>query len=235
MHGKGKKRPPTFVSFSGMDGAGKTTQIQNLRTRLAAAGLKVSLVTFWDDVARLTNLRQASSHTLFKGDKGVGSPEAPIVRRDKNVRSWPMTAVRYFIYFVDAVSLRRVVNKALRSDADFIIFDRYAYDELANLTLSNPIARAYVRWIMTFVPRPHISYLLDADPEQAFKRKPEYPLDFLYVCRSSYLTLSDLVGGMTIIPATGIEAAGHVVVQHALRQLGMAALPAEPVGSTTVE
>src|SRR6185437_3134509 len=173
MHASSQTRQRRFVSFSGMDGAGKSTQIHNLRTRLADAGLKVSIVTFWDDVARLKQVRETSGHKLFKGDKGVGSPEAPINRRDKNVRSAPMTAVRYFLYFVDAVSLRRVVKKALNSDADFIIFDRYAYDELANLSLSNPFSRLYVRFVMWLVPRPHVSYVLDADPVQARARKPE--------------------------------------------------------------
>jgi len=227
MNSKPGKRQRTFVSFSGMDGAGKSTQIQNLRIRLEDAGLKVALITFWDDIARLTNLREVSSHTLFKGDKGVGSPEAPIVRRDKNVRSWGMTAVRYFIYFVDAVSLRMVVKKVLRSDADFVIFDRYAYDELANLNLGNPLARAYVRLIMKFVPRPDISYLLDADPEQAFRRKPEYPLEFLYLCRASYQRLSSLVAGMTVIPPLGIEEAEREVVRHAFAHLALPGTPAE--------
>ena len=219
MHASSQTRQRRFVSFSGMDGAGKSTQIHNLRTRLTDAGLKVSIVTFWDDVARLTQLREKSGHTLFKGDKGVGSPDAPINRRDKNVRSWPMTAVRYFLYLVDAVSLRLVVKKRLKSDADFIIFDRYAYDELANLTLSNPLTRLYVRFIMWVVPRPHVSYVLDADPVQARARKPEYPLEFLYFCRASYLALNDLIGGMTVVPPMPVEDVAREVLRHAQEQL----------------
>jgi thymidylate kinase len=216
---KPKNRERRFVSFSGMDGAGKSTQIHNLRGRLTAGGLSVAIVTFWDDVARLTQLREVSGHTLFKGDKGVGSPDAPINRRDKNVRSWPMTMVRYFLYFVDALSLRLAVKKVLKSDVDFIIFDRYAYDELANLTLSNPVARLYVRFIMKLVPRPHVSYLLDADPIQARARKPEYPIEFLYFCRASYLTLNDLIGGMTIIPPMHVEDVQREVWRHVLKQV----------------
>src|ERR1700759_2432672 len=185
MRSNSKNRQRIFVSFSGMDGAGKSTQIQNLRSRLIDAGLRVSLVTFWDDVARLTQLREVSGHKLFKGDKGVGSPDEPINRRDKNVRSWPMTAVRYFLYLVDAISLRLVVKKALRSDADFIIFDRYAYDELANLNLANPIAPAYVRLVRTFARRPQVSYVLDADPVQPRSRKRECPVEFLEFSRAS--------------------------------------------------
>ena len=160
-----------------------------------------------------------SGHKLFKGDKGVGSPDAPINRRDKNVRSWPMTAVRYFLYFVDAISLRLVVKGTLKSDADFIIFDRYAYDELANLNLSNPIARTYVRLIMTFVPKPHVSYVLDADPVQARARKPEYPLEFLYFSRASYITFNELMGGMTIIPPMPVQDVEREVLQHASKHL----------------
>ena len=219
MHTSSQTRQRRFVSFSGMDGAGKSTQIHNLRTRLADAGLKVSIVTFWDDVARLTQVRETSGHKLFKGDKGVGSPDAPINRRDKNVRSWPMTAVRYFLYLVDAVSLRLVVKKALRSDADFIIFDRYAYDELANLTLSNLLTRLYVRFIMWVVPRPDVSYVLDADPVQARARKPEYPLEFLYFCRASYLALNDLIGGMTVIPPMPVDDVAREVLRHAQERL----------------
>jgi thymidylate kinase len=196
-----QNRRPRLISFSGMDGAGKSTQITALRRRVEEAGQPVRLITFWEDVARLTNLREASGHTLFRGDKGVGTPAAPIVRKDKNVRSWWMTWVRLGLYFVDAVSLRLVLKRALRSNPELVICDRYIYDELANLPLRYPSVRAYIRLIMMIVPRPHISYLLDADPAAAYARKPEYPLEFLYSSRASYQALSDLVGGVTVIAA----------------------------------
>ncbi len=208
-----------FVSFSGMDGAGKSTQIAALRAYLQQAGQRVQLLTFWDDVAQLKNLRETSGHKIFKGDKGVGSPDAPINRRDKNVRSPIMTCIRLGLYFLDAISLRRVVSKALHSGVDFIICDRYVYDELANLTLSNPISRAYVRLIMQLVPRPDVSYFLDADPVAARARKPEYPLDFLYFSRESYRVLSHLVGGITVIapmPAQDVTSAVLAPVQKLL-------------------
>ena len=226
------EKHPVYVSFSGIDGAGKSTQIANLRARMEEAGLRVQLITFWDDVARLTRLREVSGHKLFKGEKGVGSPDKPINRQDKNVKSWKMTLVRSFLYFVDAVSLRLVVKKALRSGADFIIFDRYAYDELANLTLSHPLARAYVRMIMMFVPRPHVSYILDADPVQARARKPEYPLEFLHFSRASYLSLSELLGGMTVIAPMPVKDVQQQVLQHALLQLPSLAAHQEAILSS---
>ena len=40
------RRQAVVVSFSGIDGAGKSTQIEMLRTSLAEAGLTSSLLTF---------------------------------------------------------------------------------------------------------------------------------------------------------------------------------------------
>jgi thymidylate kinase len=219
MRAKSDLRRPRFVSFSGIDGAGKSSQIQALRTMAMAAGLRVLVVPFWDDVATLTQLRETAGHAIFKGEKGVGSPEAPINRRDKNVQSRLMTGVRLGLYLLDSISLRCVVNRALKSHADLIIFDRYAYDELANLDLRNAAARAYARLIMRLVPRPDISYLLDADPVQARARKPEYPVEFLHASRASYLYLSRLLGGITVIPALPIEEVECRVLRQASMQL----------------
>jgi thymidylate kinase len=210
---------PVFVSFSGIDGAGKSTQIEALRCAAEQAGMQVRQIRFWDDVAQLTRLREHSGHTLFKGDKGVGSPERPINRRDKNVRSWPMACVRLFLYTLDGFAARRAVRRSLRSQAGLVIFDRYVYDELANLELANPFMRWYAKCMMLFVPRPDVAYILDADPEQARTRKPEYPLEFIHVNRRSYLNLSRLLGGMTVIPPMSIEEVRHEVLRHTLNKL----------------
>lgn len=214
MASESNNRRTRFVSFSGIDGAGKSTQIDALRARLQEAGLGVRVITFWDDVACLTGMRETAGHKLFKGDKGVGSPENPINRRDKNVRSRLMTLVRLCLYLADAISLRFTVRRALASGSDFVICDRYAYDELVNLTLQRPLARIYARLIMRIVPRPDVSYFLDADPIQARARKPEYPLDFLYSCREAYLTLSQMLGTITVIPPMLIRDVEREIMKH---------------------
>lgn len=214
-----ERRRAAFVSFSGIDGAGKSTQIAALCMRMKEEGLRVLVVTFWDDVATLRKLREQSGKHLFKGDTGVGSPSRPIVRRDKNVKSWIMTWIRLILYFLDAVSVRTAVRRALQSEADLVIFDRYTYDELVNLTLGNRAIKIYARLVLSLVPKPDISYLLDADPISAFARKPEYPLGFLYTNRQSYLDLSSLVGGMTVIPAMPVKDVEQAILGHTRQQL----------------
>jgi thymidylate kinase len=207
-----------LISFSGMDGAGKSTQIEMLRERLHQAGFRVSLLAFWDDVAMLTGVREFSGHTLFKGEKGVGSPTKPVNRRDKNVRSWYMTAVRFALYFLDAVSLCIVVAKQRRAGADVVIFDRYLHDELANLNLNHGISRIYARLLLAMTPHPDIAYLLDADPIQARERKPEYPVDFLHQNRAAYLALSKMAGQMTVIPPLPVAEAVQRVLEEILKK-----------------
>ncbi len=183
--------------------------------------MRVELVTFWDDVARLKRLREGAGHKVFRGDAGVGSPEAPIERRDKNIRSPLMTLVRLALYAVDAVSLRAAVRRARRATADVVIFDRFLYDELANLDLRNPAARLYIRAVSGLVPRPQISLFLDADPEQARARKPEYPLEFLHLNRRAYLDLSELLGGITVIPPMPLPEAKAEVMGRVEAALGL--------------
>ena len=209
MHNSSKVRT---VSFSGVDGAGKTTQIDNLCAFLTQQGVRYQVLRFWDDIARLTSVREGTGHRVFKGEKGIGSPDRPINRRDKNVRGFPMTCIRMFLYLVDAVSTRNVYERAVRGNVEFVIFDRYTYDELANLNLKNVFVRGYARFIMWLVPRPDISFLLDADPEAARARKPEYPVDFIKLNRRAYFDLDGVVGGLTVIPPMPIEDAKRAVV-----------------------
>jgi thymidylate kinase len=197
-----------IVSFSGIDGAGKSTQIGALETRLSELGLGSTVLTFWDDIVVFGGLRELISHKAFGGDEGVGSPEKPIRRRDKNVTSMHVIGVRLFLYALDAVYLRLFCLKLRKTKADVVIFDRYIYDELANLPLDHWFARWYVRLILNLVPEPDIAYLVDADPAAARARKPEYPLEFLRQNRERYLALSSLAGNLTVIEPLSVEAAG---------------------------
>lgn len=192
------------VSFSGIDGAGKSTQIEAVCRSLRARGFHCALYTFWDDVAAFSKLRERISLRAFKGDAGIGSPDRPIARRDKNVSTWYTTILRLFLYMFDAFSLSIAVSRSVESDADFLIFDRYIYDEFANLPMKNLAVRLYMRTLLRFIPRPDVALFLDADPEAATIRKPEYPLEFVRRNRDAYQRMGRLVG-MTLVPPLSIE------------------------------
>jgi thymidylate kinase len=208
-----------IVSFSGIDGAGKSTQISALENWLRETGHNTKLLTFWDDIVVGARMREAMSHAVFKGDEGIGSPEKPLERRDKNVTSAPVVAARFFLYFADAINLCRAVSAARRSNCDVVIFDRYIYDELANLPLHRPLTRAFIWFVLKIVPAPDVAYVIDADPEAARTRKPEYPLEFLRHNREAYLSLAKVSGNITVIEPLSIESAKAKIQQEFLRGL----------------
>jgi thymidylate kinase len=206
-------RKTLLISFSGLDGSGKSTQITNLVRALHASGYRTKQLAFWDNVVVGSKYREGFVHKAYKSERGIGAPGKPVERRDKNVRRWYLTLARHLLYFADAVHLRFVVGSARRTGADVVILDRYIYDELANLPLSSALTRAFIRFVTWWAPKPDIAYLLDADPEAARARKPEYPVDFMRECRRSYKNLAMLLGGVTIIPPLELEEAKSAVLQ----------------------
>jgi thymidylate kinase len=217
-----------IISLSGIDGAGKSTQIEALVDYLRARGLAPKIYTFWDDVAVLSRFREHVSLSVFKGDSGIGSPEKPIARRDKNVTSRYVIALRLVLYLLDACGLAIMVSKT-RAEADVVIFDRYIYDELANLPLKRRWARFYVRFLLKLVPKADLALLLDADPDVACQRKPEYPPEFVERNREAYLRLACLAGMTVMAPLTIEETKAKILdqVSEVLAPAGQSSLSVE--------
>jgi thymidylate kinase len=181
---------PLLITFSGIDGAGKSTQIEKLRHYLTQQGLSVRILTFWDNVAVLSSLRSGFSRKVLQSDGQVGSPDKPANRNDKNTRSFPLLVGRSLLHLADVFRLRKIIRRERSAGTGgVIIFDRYIYDQLAALPMHHWLARAYARFVLSLAPKTDVSYLLDAVPEEARARKPEYPIDFMRQYRSSYLEL----------------------------------------------
>jgi thymidylate kinase len=118
-----------------------------------------------------------------------------------------------------------VIARQANSHVHIIIMDRYIYDELANLPLKNKASRAFARWVgKEVVPQPDLSLLLDADPDAAHARKPEYPVEFMKECRSWYHRLADLLGNITVVPPLPLDQAKRTVMDRVRELLGFAAI-----------
>src|SRR5437879_8404417 len=206
------QQPPLLLTFSGLDGSGKSTQIENARKYFANANVRTVMLAFWDDVVVCKRYRERFVHRVYGSERGIGTPDKPVQRRDKNMRGWYLSLARHFLYLLDAIHLCEVVGRARRGSPDIIIMDRYIFDELANLPVNNIFTRMYIRAISAFVPKPDLALLLDADPDEARARKPEYPVDFMKAARKAYFVVAVLIGKITVIPPVSLEEAKREVL-----------------------
>ena len=206
-----------IVTFSGIDGAGKTTQIDRISTHLVDQGYSVSRVSFWDDVAFMSKVRASVSLAVLRNQPPP--LRYATLRNDKNVRTWYLTFVRAIFYFFDTLCLRPVLSQLRAGNSDFVIFDRYLYDQLAQIQSQSWLARAYIRLLVSLAPKPDFAFVLDAFPEEAFARKPEYPLDFMYGYRRAFLGLSTFVPQLIVIAPSTVEHVGRVILRSLSRGL----------------
>ncbi len=206
---------PFLISFSGIDGAGKSTQIEYLKAYLQDQGLRVLLLIFWDNVAIWSKVRG-----------GVGQRTAPIPvtaqtnddafipRNNKHIRKWYLSTIRAVFYILDVVRLHRLLASPQMEGYDVVIFDRYVYDQIANIYSASWIARLYSKLLLKQTPAPDLAFIIDASPYAAFARKPEYPLDFVYKNQQNFLNLRELVPQLLVISPGTPEEVRNKIKMH---------------------
>jgi thymidylate kinase len=226
------RHPPQIVTFSGIDGAGKTTQIDSITAYLVGQGQRVASISFWDDVAFMSKLRVDISLAVFR--QNYAQPPHGSLRNDKNVKTWYLTFARAILYLLDTLRLRTVTSKLRAGNYNFVIFDRYLYDQLVQINSRSWLARTYIRLLVRLAPQPEFAFVLDASPDDAFSRKPEYPLDFLYGYRQAFLGLAAFVSHLVVIPATTAEHVSCLILQTLAEQPDVFVSTSSTVGLVAV-
>lgn len=198
-------RPPTrrrraraqvTVSFSGLDGAGKSSQIDALRARLDGRHTVDAIwlpFKFWPPAAKHwvpTRVRRLVRPTdVADPDKGIAPsqedrnahleqarPATARGERTPGSRTSLRATLRSFAAtgaaFSTALSLR---SRASGSGADVLVLDRYRLDSAMKLQYAFPRVSAtrLARIVELVAPRPDLEVFCRVPPEVAYARKAE--------------------------------------------------------------
>jgi len=159
-----------MIAFSGLDGAGKSTQIELVKKYWEASGNKVFV--FWSrggytpGMERLKSLLRKKSNSLIPKDAGISKQREqsftnPVIRR-----IWLTLAILDLIFYY-AIYIR-----AKESYGTKIICDRYIHDTLIDFKLNFPqenVERWGLWMFMTYVsakPKKHFVITIHVEESQ---------------------------------------------------------------------
>jgi len=159
---------PFIISFSGLDGSGKTQLIVLLRRFFKRQGISYTQIHFVND--SLEN--RLAKKFLGKEKVSAISEKRNQVAKARKISFWAYT-LRLFFLFLYAWMLKIKLSRLKKLYA-VVIFDRYIYDRIAqmaylrrkeNLSLEGKLVRLF--------PRPNLPFFLHVLPEQSLERKKE--------------------------------------------------------------
>jgi thymidylate kinase len=188
-----------LITFSGLDGSGKTTLVRLLQASLERRDVRATVSHMYRDVG-VYALGRALVGRLGRRAKRAGSGRneggdtAPPVIWNRSLRLlvYPLDLLLFACYrlYVEGVK------------GHVLIMDRYFYDTLVDVSFRRGDWRA-ARVLSRFTPTPSLPVLLDISPAEALARKGEHDLRFLEGKRTAYASVFPNGGRGLVLEARG--------------------------------
>lgn len=187
------------ISISGLDGSGKSTQLELLKQSFE----KKSQKTYYFHAVHfsLANKLRKKKSRIDSVDPGITKASAVSI------------LLRICILPVDIVRFQLLLRKLKRQKFDVVLSDRFFYDSLVNI--------AYLRHRNTLmrvpIPKPDYAFFLRISPKEIIKRSrvPEQGTDYLVKKEPLYEELAKFYPN--IIPIDALlpaESVSFMIVEH---------------------
>src|SRR5437899_9939452 len=195
---------PMLITFSGLDGAGKSTLVRWLQQTLERENRRVVVFHMNDHVGVYAYLR------LLRNQLGGAPPRngGGALHRVRNALLWGKL-LRRAIYPLDLLLFLayRLYHEYIRRRV--VIMDRYFYDTLVDV--ADGRHWAVLRLLQWLTPTPDLAVLLDVGPEESYARKRDYPVEYLRSRWLVYHTVFPWVRGALVIKNDDLHTAQQAV------------------------
>jgi thymidylate kinase len=223
-----------LITFSGLDGSGKSTLIECVREILEHQNRKVVVSHMNYDVGLYSLLRLLVKKTFARRHRHLDEPtiqtHGPRDRAFENNFKTRTAKLRYMlvwnkglrflIFPFDVLMFLGYRFYVEKMNQQVLIMDRYFYDTLVDITgARRSLQTRFLSWL---TPTPNLSIYLDCNPEKAFGRKNEYSIDYLQGRRLSYLKLLSELPRMLVVSTDQDLDTTRLNLSNAVRELMVA-------------
>ena len=213
-----KRRPAgRLITFSGLDGAGKTSQAQALRESLDQLGFETEIAwtrlewtTLWENrwlgvlsapargALRLLSWARSGRRGKSAAPSADGAERPALEPADVRERSELISQVWVSVVAIAHALAQRSSTRAHLRRGTVLISDRYTLDAAVQLRFrygSHRRFRFQIWLLRRLSPTPLLAYLVEVAPETAHRRKPEqYDLEALARQADLYRELAAALG-----------------------------------------
>lgn len=171
-----------IFTFSGVDGAGKSTVIDQISQRLQELYRKQVIVLRH----RPSILPILSSYKY--GKQKAEQRAAATLPRQGNNSSRISSMLRFAYYFTDYFFGQCYIWMRYIIRGKIVIYDRYYFDFMLDAKRSNiDLPSAVAKFFYRFITKPRLNFFLYATPEAIRQRKKELPVEVIEELNQSYL------------------------------------------------
>lgn len=199
-----------IITFSGLDGTGKTTYAEMVADHMRKSGKKCRRFHVIRD-----SLSHFFTHKVVGGISKKAKQTAESGLRDNggSLVSGIFAFVKKCFLLVDILLFNICYGRLKGKEDDILVADRYFYDELVQARYLGISGRLFSRVYEKLIIKPDVAFFVELAPEKAYNRKSEYDVEYFKVKSSIYRDTCK-GGGFKIIPDVSLSEAEALIKEE---------------------